>query len=470
MKINRIKLSLIAVVLITSTSFAGKIISDAAEGIVSSKQFSFGGWNLENVDVKIVDVNDPHYNLGTFNSLDGTYSPMIYGQSFESDISSYGTVLGRLHGKDWPLGEPSGIKIVNGDNAVQNGKPKNCIMTTSYLSTGYLSATTPVPNTCSGPFQSHKRFKIDMLDTTYIADNIYGKPMDLVFNLQEGDGSRVRYQIFQKINNYTGKRLDGYKIEILDDAQMPNPALTLSLGYGEYVGPDARTNIWDIDGLATMSHGLWGAPDDHSAKVGFFDNKKVYYPVSLSSGNTVISYIGPMQGGNYQALFGNWLPSKWHPMGIFLDEDNNPNTDATLLAFWGDPLGTGINGWHKGFVDGWATLTDEEAALWTAGAPYEIAGLEDSLNLGLNYIVNVGENEVIGSTFTLRITPHFAPSSEQGTPSYVNDSPEPNHPGSERDDPDDGKGSIPAYDNLSLLVMLFGFMGIGALIARKKRV
>ena len=309
-----------------------------------------------------------------------------------------------------------------------------------------------------------------MLDTTYMGDNAYGKSMDLVFNLQDGDSSNLRYQIFQKINNYTGKRLNGYKIEILDDAKMPNPALTLSLGYGEYIGSAGGSDIWGIDDLATMSHGLWGAPDDHSPKAGFFDNKKVYYPVGLSAGNTVISYTGPMQGGNYQALFGNWLPSKWHPMGIFLDEDNNPNTDATLLAFWGDPLHTGINGWHKGFADGWATLTDEEIALWTGGAPYEIAGLEDSLNLGLNYIVNVGDNSAIGSTFTLRITPHFAPSSEQVEPSYVNDSPIANHPGSERDDPSDGKGGVPAYDNMSLLVMIFGFLGIGVLIARRKLV
>ena len=470
LKTNSIKISLIVAVLSTSSVFAGQIITDSAQGVVANKQSGFGGWNLENVDVKIVDLNDPHYNIGTFNSLDGTYSPMTYGQSFESDITSYGTVLGRLHGKDWPLGEPTGIKVIHSDKGTQNGKPENCIMTTSYLFTGYLNTAAPVPNTCSGPHKSHKRFKIDMLKGTYIADNAYGKSMDLVFNLQEGDSSSLRFQIFQKINNYTGKRLNGYKIEVLDDAKMPNPALTFSLGYGEYVGSDARTNIWETEDLANMSHGLWGPVDDHFPTPGFFDNKRVYYPVALSGSNTVISYVGSMHGGNYQSIFGNWLPSKWHPMGIYFDADNNPNTDADLLAFWGDPLHTGVNGWHKGFADGWATPTEDEIAVWTAGAPYEIAGIEDSLNLAINYIVNVGDNTAIGSTFTIRITPHFAPSTEQGTPSYVNDAPTPNHPGSERNNPSDGKGGVPAYDNLSLLVMIFGFLGIGALIARRKLV
>lgn len=460
MKKKILKLSLVVAVVASPNLFAGKIVTDMGQGTTPNKQYGFGGWNLDNVDVKIVDLADPHYNVGTFNNADGTYSPMNFGMSFESDISNNGTVVGRLHGKDWPLGEPSGIKAIHGDKGVNNGKPENCLMTTSYLSSGYLNSAVPNPNTCSGPFQSHKRFKIDMLNYTYISDNAFGKPIDLVFNLVEGDSSILRYQIFQKINNYTGKRLDGYKIEVLDDAKMVNGALTLSLD----------SNIWSIDELANMSHGLWGPVDDHFPRPGFFDNKRVYYPVGLSNGNTVISYIGPMQGGNYQQLFGNWMPSKWHPMGIFFDDDQNSNTDAKLLAFWGDPLHTGVNGWHKGFEDGWAAPTEEEIAVWTAGAPYEIGGVEDSLNLGVNYIVNVGDNTAIGSTFTIRITPHFAPSAEQGVPSYVDDAPLPNHPGSERDDPSEGSGGLPVNDSLSFLVMLFGFLGIGALIARRKLV
>jgi len=466
MKKNLIKLSLAIAAISTSSCFAGQIISDMGQGFTPNKQYAFGGWNLDNVNVKIVDLNDPHYNIGTFND-DGTYSAMGLGLSCESDISANGTVLGRLVGKEWPIGEPAGMKIINGDKDVKNGKPQNCIMTTTYLAGGYLNSAAPQPNICSGPFQSHKRFKIDMLETTYTAEGAFGKPFDMVFNLVEGDSSQQRYQVIQKINNHTGKRLDGYKVEVLDDAKMPNIALTLSLGYGEYVGTSSNTDLWGIDEMANMSHGLWGPIDSHFGAEGFFDNKRSYYPVGLSNGNTVISYIGPIQGGNYQQLFGNWLPSKWHPMGIFID-NVNPSGEDELLAFWGDPLKTGVNGWHKGFSDGWVSLTEEEEALWTAGGQYYIAGVEDSVNLGLNFIVNVGDNTAIGSTLTVRITPHFAPSAEQGTPSYVNDAPDPTHEGSERPDSSDGKGGVPAYDNMSLLFMIFGFLGIGALIARKK--
>ena len=468
MKKNIVKSSLLAAVVFSSSAFAGHIITDTDQGFTPNKQFGFGGWNLDNVDVKITQEPFYNHNVGNFNTLDGTYSTMGFGYSFESDIRGEdGTVLGKLHGKDWPLGEPSGVKIIIGDTSTHNGKPQNCIMTTSYLSSGYLNSAAPMPNICSGPFQSHKRFKIDLQSSMHLGDNAYGKAVDMVFNLQLGDASIQRYQIFQKINNYTGKRLNGYQIELLDANKMPNPALTLSLGYGENAGG----NIWDIEDLANMSHGMWGPIDDHFPEPGFFDDKRAYYPVGLSGGNTVVSYVGPMQGGNYQSMFGNWLPSKWHPMGIYFDHDNNPNTDADLLAFWGDPLHSGTNGWHKGFIDDWATPTDEELAVWTtAGGLYYIIGIEDSLNLGLNYIVNVGDNAAIGNTFTIRIRPHFAPTSEQGTPSYVKDAPAANHPGSERDDPDDGKGSVPAYDNMSLLLMIFGFLGIGALIARRKLV
>ncbi len=41
---------------------------------------------------------------------------MVVGDSFESDINnSAGEIVVKLHGKDWPVGEPAGIKVVTGD-------------------------------------------------------------------------------------------------------------------------------------------------------------------------------------------------------------------------------------------------------------------------------------------------------------------------------------------------------------------
>ncbi len=61
-----------------------------------------------------------------------------------------------------------------------------------------------------------------MLPTTVASstgENRYGKPIDLVFNLDTCDTNDTArgYQVFQKINNYTGMRLDGYKVEVLDE-------------------------------------------------------------------------------------------------------------------------------------------------------------------------------------------------------------------------------------------------------------
>ncbi|SFZ97794.1 hypothetical protein MNB_SV-5-165 [hydrothermal vent metagenome] len=410
-----LRLSLVAAMLAGSSVYAGKIITDAGDPAdanntrVDNKQYGFGGWNFDNVDVRVVDVEDFATNIEDFNTTDGSYTGMGVDRSFESDIKdrSAGTVMGHLHGKDWPVGEPAGIKIINGDNAVEHGKPENCIMTSSYLSGGYLDDATPSPVICSSDFQTHKRFKINMLPTSVGEEGEYGNPIDLVFNLDPADTTTVRYQVLQKINNYTNMRLDGYKVEVLDENGSVNPALTLSLGLGE--GTDSKgisdgSNIWDAEDMANMSHGLWGPVDSHFTQQGFFDDVRAYYPVTLSAPNT-ISYIGEMAGGNYQALFGNWLPSSKMPKGIFHDDDGDPETDGILMAFYGDPFATGTDDWHKGEADNWAIATDAERATWT-GTAYEEEGIEDVLNLGLNYIINIGDNSAIGSTFILRITPH----------------------------------------------------------------
>ena len=227
--------------------------------------------------------------------------------------------------------------------------------------------------------------------------------------------------MFQKLNNYTGKRLDGYKVEVLDENGSSNSALTISLGIGENPGSDGTPgDIWDNESKANFSHGLWGPVDHHFEEPGFFDDRRVFYTPTLSSGDQVISYQGPVLGGNYQALFGDWLPAGWEPSGIFHDDDMNPATDGTLKAFWGDPLNTGTNAWHMGNSSNWETATEEDLLRWT-GEWYEQSDIEDVLNLGLNYIINVGDNTSIGSKFTVRFTPHVA--SNQSQPAFVSNPP-----------------------------------------------
>ncbi len=432
-------LSLVTAMLLGTSAYAGKIITDAGDPAdagnirVDNQQYGFGGWNFDNVNVRIVDVNDFTGDIGEFNTTTGEYIGLVPETSFESDIkNTAGTVVGHLHGKDYPVGEPAGIKVINDDMDVKHGKPFNCIMTSSYQAGGYLDDVTPQPVICSSPFQTHKRYKINMLPSSVegVAPGAYGKSIDLVFNLDDTDTNTTvrRYQVLQKANNYTGVRLDGYKVEVLAGvgaAAVPNAALTLSLGLGE----DNNTDIWNVEDMANMSHGLWGPIDDNFEAPGFFDSTRAYYPVVLSDTNQTISHTGDMDGGNYQAIFGNWLPDIWEPQGVFHDHDADPETDGVLLAFFGKAPDTTEDAWYKNsvIVDKsdpknfvydytWALATADDFAAWS-GDLYSVGGIEDVLNLGLNYIINVGENAAIGSTFTLRITPHVA--ADQTAPSYV---------------------------------------------------
>lgn len=352
-----IGLSIVVAALLGSNVYAGKIITDADVNnivVTADTQYGFGGWNFDNIDVRIVNIEDFSTALpGTFfSTVDGSYTTMGTDESFESDIKNeLGVVVGHLHGKDWPVGEPAGIKIINDDTNVKNGKPTNCIMTSSYLDTGYLDTVDPKPVLCSSPWQSHKRYKINLLPTTVegITPGEYGKPVDLVFNLDPTDTNTTarRYQVLQKVNNYTGMRLNGYKVEVFDANGDKNDALTLSLGEGE---GEAGANLWAENELANFSHGLWGPYQEGRFENGFFDYTRVYYPAALSDNNRTISAVSPMLGGNYQELFGNWLPSIWEPEGIFHDDDQDPSTDGVLKAFLGVAPGQTERAWYKSTV------------------------------------------------------------------------------------------------------------------------
>ena len=95
---------------LATTAQAGKITSvpsaSGAEG--------FGGWNENNIDVIL-------------NGIDSFYLPAdgSYFFSVDSDHTyianvddGAGTITGIALAKDWPVGEPPGIKIVNDDTAV----------------------------------------------------------------------------------------------------------------------------------------------------------------------------------------------------------------------------------------------------------------------------------------------------------------------------------------------------------------
>jgi len=417
-----------------------------------------GAWDLTNVDVQLYHADGSVF--GTFDPLTGAYSAMIAGDTFASliyDDNAKSILRARLTGKDWPVGEPTSIKAINNDTATKNGKPQNCLINTSYLEGTFLDSATPAPVICSSPFQSHKRFKVAMLPSTVngVAPGAEGNPIDLVFNLQADDAVLRAYQVFSKINNYTGVRLKGYRIVVgtgkgaafqSADTLGIEDKLFISLGIDEgrdNGGVPDGSDLFNVgDGLATFSHGLFGAPDKHFPDNGFFDSRPAGFTVAqgcttgvcdksyltafntpaqntdtiFSTGTMPSNYAGPAVLPLTAPLFGDWVPAEWAPKGIFFDHDNDPKTDPVLQAWWN---GTA---WIKNFDSGFAAVNDTEFNTWASNPLYYIDIIEDVLNLGLNYIVHVGDG-VVGGKFTIRIIPVVADT--QVPPAYVGTTPRP---------------------------------------------
>jgi MYXO-CTERM domain-containing protein len=99
----------------------------------------------------------------------------------------------------------------------------------------------------------------------------------------------------------------------------------------------------------------------------------------------------------------------WQPKGIFWDSDNDPTTDADLVAYWDGTQ------WVKNFDSNFTPVTRAELNTWALNPLYAIKGIEDVLNLGINYIVKVGDG--VGPNFTVRMIPVVADT--QDAPSYV---------------------------------------------------
>jgi len=432
---------------LSAPATAGRIVSAPAD--MPHAPEGFGGWNLDNVSIEVPD--------GSFDPATGAYAVGKAGLYYGDVSNEDGVVTGTVVGKSWPVGEPPGIKVVNDDLDVNNDKPTNCLMTTSYLAGSYLDAKAPVQTICSSGFQTHKRFKVNM------SPDSIGSAIDLVFNVVPDKDSRD-YQVFQKINNYTDVRLEGFTIQIGvgtgDSFQAAGDAFVTAKG-DPPLGLSTPDAIFDADQRATFSHGLFGPADNHFPEDGFFDDTPagfmteiVEYTKGGGVGDTFRS-TGTL-GSNYNqvppetgpaAQFGPWLPSTWTPRGVFFDDDGDPETDPSLLAFWAETAeGSGEYAWLKGNNDGFAAASDEELAAWGADEAYDVDVIEDLLNLGLNYVVTVGtvdeswptwDAKSAQATFTVRIVP-TEDTSGIGEPGYVTNLPDDLGGGDDTGSPDTG--------------------------------
>ncbi|MDG6777909.1 choice-of-anchor F family protein [Thiomicrorhabdus sp. zzn3] len=470
-------------------------------------QFGFGGWDHSNVSVKIVNAETgEEITTKSFDPDTGTYSAMVEGESFASfihDGTNVDTSTAKLTGKDWPVGEPSGVKVLTDTDTVYmaNGKPASCILSTSFhpfsddekyvdgtktlpdgatLDDGLLNSNVVNPTMCDSAFQTHKRFKVSALPGS-IADNGSGSPVaiDMVFNVEDAanpeGGDATRYMVLQKLNNYTDKHLKGFTLQVgsgVGTSFVANTTSTVELSDGVGEKPEGG-DIWDANDMATFSAGLFG-PGDDKHDPGFFDNttRAGFYAAetAVAPKNEITS--GAVLSDTYENLFGSkWLPSIYEPKGIFYDFDNNPATDDRLVAWWGDNPNTAAEDymWLKGAADDYAPATAEELEAWaTSEEPYYIGGIEDVLNLGLSYIIDVGDVTADNGTFTLRMIPLVDETKTDYVPGFTEDE---NQPPADLEgyiSDSDSKGIFSAYDNTSLLATVLGFLGLGALVARRK--
>jgi len=413
---------------------AGKITSIPSV-TVPGVQDGFGGLNFDNLDV-VLDgaLGDP----STFDPVTGAYSfshssDLSYVTNiYEDDSKNPLGLMGHILAKPFPIGEPAGIKIVNDDFDVKEGKPTNCIMSTSYLDGHFLDEADPQQVLCSGPFQSHKRYKEPMLPSTVVDGIGNEKSLDLVFNVEAETGSRD-YQVFQKINNWTDGRLEGFTIEVgFGTGTAFTPASAIPEVGVANLSLSVPVAVWDrADQNANFSTGLFGPKDvKHDRPPGFFDPKTragfVFNEYGagntgdasgqidkLTSGATLGSDYAEVPAGaavSYQ--FGKWLPNNMLPYGIFFDNDGNPDTDADLVAWYGynpNLTPTPGFGWMKGSADSFAVYPNAEISALGADPLYSMGVIDDLVNVGLNYIVTVGDVSAFpGGKFTIHITPKIA--------------------------------------------------------------
>ncbi len=408
---------------------AGRIVSIPS----ASGAAGFGGWNLDNVSVSVPG--------GFFDPVNGDYTIGPDGLYQAEVDDAAGTVMAIVLAKDWPLGEPPGIKIVNDDALVKAPKPENCILATTYLENNTLDSGDPRQVICSSPFQSHKRFKVALLPSS--GDSEGSESVDLVFNVETEAGARD-YQVFQKINNWTGRRLEGFTVQVgfgvgagfqtVGQAGVPLASLSVSV----------PGSIWDPEDLSTFSHGLFGPVDMHFPNVGFFDDVRAgfqidQYPVLPGEVDTLTATatLELLTGSNYADVppgaglpadqFGPWLPNIWLPEGIYFDDDNDPETDDQLVAWYGYNPATLTYEWMyggNGVVNPvpFGTVSAQDLTAWFTSPVHYIGKIDDLANINLNYLVTIGDVTTFpvaaGNTFTIRITPH-PDTSGTGAPGYI---------------------------------------------------
>ncbi len=230
----------------------------------------------------------------------------------------------------------------------------------------------------------------------------------------------VDYFTFGKVSNFTGARMTGFTLEVLDangnpmGSLSPDDAVLFNL---------AATNI-GIGGR--LPDGLFGA-GGQEGEIGFFSDERAV--LALAKSVDALEF-GALSNPEYVANFGTaFLDDRMVPDGLFWDDNGNPNDESALIA-WNNIAGggltygtietaanldarlselaasLGVSVADLGYAPG-ALVPAEIVASAEANGLFEFAAIEDLRNANLNYTITVGT--VDGQEFILRYTPIFAP-------------------------------------------------------------
>lgn len=309
-----------------------------------------------------------------------------------------------------------GMKVVNKDDVTG----KRCIMTTGYNPYDFSDKM------CSDPIQSSKRWKVS---------GVNGQPVDVYFSVAT-DTLTTIYNSMQKLTDNDVRKWKGFKAQLgfmVNGVFTPSKSLD-GLGFSTSKGKYFTTTTSALQSAETLSalfaQGLAGPADANHPETGYFDpiNRFSYF---LNATEDIID--SGLITSNYYALFGDWNNLSGVPSGYFYDEDNNINTDNTLMANCDGNFVVTDPVMGSGYCEGtWVTYRSQAGldangipypsdgvkkpvpadvlAAWESNPLYMTGPVEDLANLGLNYYITINKLNSKWPTpnqFVLRFIPKY---------------------------------------------------------------
>lgn len=352
-----------------STSGDGLIFSDPSEGVLPP--------GLKAVTFTRTRVPDPD-NPGEF----------LYLDPFEVIITDFSDANGDIESR---------------------GDVTNCLM-----------ANNPEVY-CDSAGGSGKRIKVQLTGADPFNMRFQTVPNGEVFDETGApvDTSSVDYFTFGKVSNFTGARITGFTLSLLDADGNP---------MGELDPSDAVLFNLDATAIglgARLPDGLFGA-GGQEGDIGFFSDARA--GLALTPTEDVLTF-GALSNAVFVENFGTaLLDDTMVPDGLFWDDNDDPDDESALVA-WDNIAG---GGWTYGTLDtpeaiddrleeladalgvdvadleyaAGELVPDDIVAAAEANGLFAVDAVEDIRNANLNYDITIGE--IDGGEFTLRWTPAFA--------------------------------------------------------------